>query len=88
MKASEISPDTMRITIDVPISIMEELKSIQTKEGVTLDDLVTGLLAEGLQARHADQTGSELGWKSQSMRARVDLTDKEAVYAIIAFDGS
>ena len=78
----------MRITIDVPISIMEELKSIQTKEGVALDELVTGLLAEGLQARYADETGSELDWKSQPMGARVDLTDKEAVYAIIDDDGS
>ena len=76
----------MRITIDIPISIMEELKSMRTKEGVTLDELATGLLAEGLQARYADQTGSELDWKSQSMRARVDLTDKEAVYAIIDAD--
>ncbi len=76
----------MRISIDIPISIMEELKRIQTKEGVTLDELVTGLLAEGIQARYAAQTGSELAWKSQSMRARVDLTDKEAVYAIIDAD--
>ena len=78
----------MRITINIPMWILKELKSIQTKEGGTLDELVTGLLAEGLQARCADRTNSELDWKSQSMRARVDLTDKQAVYAIIATDVS
>ncbi|MDE2927692.1 MAG: hypothetical protein OXT71_14955 [Acidobacteriota bacterium] len=78
----------MRIAINIPTSILKELKSIQTKEGGTLDELVTGFLAEGLRARYAGQTDSELDWKSKSMRARVDLTEKEAVYAIIAAGAS
>ena len=77
----------MRTTINIATPIMEELKSIQKKEGGTLGELVTGLLAEGLRSRCADQIDPELDWFSQSMRARVDLTDKEAVYAIID-DGS
>ena len=73
----------MRTTINIATPILEELKSIQKKEGGTLGELVTGLLAEGLQARCADQTEPELDWISRPMRARVDLTDKEALYAII-----
>ena len=78
----------MRTTINIATPILEELKSIQKKEGGTLGDLVTRLLAERLQARYADQTDPELEWISHSMRARVDLIDKEAVYAIIDDDGS
>lgn len=77
----------MRTTINIATPILAELKSIQKKEGGTLGELVNGLLAEGLQARYADQTHTALDWISQPMRARVDLTDKEAVYAIID-DGS
>ena len=73
----------MRITIDIAMPILKELKSIPKKEGGTLDELITGIVAEGLQARRADQTDSELDWNSQSMCARVDLTDKEAVFATI-----
>ena len=78
----------MRTTINIATPILEELKSIQKKEGSTLGELVTGLLAEGLQARHADQANPELDWISQPMRARIDLTDKEAIYPIIDDDGS
>ena len=78
----------MRTTIDIATPILEELKSIQKKEGGTLGELVTGLLAEGLHARYVEQTDPELDWISHSMGARVDLADKEAVYAIIDDDGS
>ena len=77
----------MRTTINIATPILEELKSIQKKEGGTLGELVTGLLAEGLQSRYEDQTDPELDWISQPMGARVDLADKEAVYAIIDDDG-
>ena len=78
----------MRTTINIATPILEELKSIQKKEGGTLGELVTGLLSEGLQARYADHTDPDLDWISRPMGARVDLADKEAVYAIIDDDGS
>ena len=83
-----LASSIMRTTINIATPILEELKSIQKQEGGTLGELVTGLLAEGLQARYAEQTDPELDWISQSMHARVDFTDKEAVYAIIDDDGS
>ena len=33
--------------------------------------------------RRAGPVGQELGWNSQPMHARVDLADKEAVFAIV-----
>ena len=69
----------MRITIDIATPILQELKSIQKEQGGRFGELVTGLLAEGLQVRHADQTDPEPIWFSQPMDARVELADKEAV---------
>ena len=73
----------MRITINIARPIFKELKKIQEKEGRTMGELVTGLLAEALQERYADHAVPELDWISRPMRARVDLTDKEAVCATI-----
>ena len=73
----------MRTTINIASPILEELKRLQRQEGGTLGELVTGLLAAGLRARHQDRVADELEWISQPMGARVDLADKEAVHAIL-----
>ena len=73
----------MRTTINIATPILQELKGIQKKEGGTLSEPVSGLLAEGLKARRPDHDDGQLDWISQSMDSRVDLADKEAVYAII-----
>ena len=49
---------------------------------------MNGLLAEGLKKRRPEAATTELAWTSQSMRARVDLDDKEAVYALLEDDGA
>lgn len=85
---TQLASHIMRTTIDIATPILRELKSIQKEQGGTLGELVTGLLAEGLQARHADQTDPELIWFSQPMGARLDLADKESVYAILDDDRS
>ena len=73
----------MRTTINIATPILEELKRLQKRDGGTLGDLVTGLVADGLRMRGAGPVHHELGWISQPMRARVDLADKEAVFAIL-----
>lgn len=73
----------MRTTIDIATPILRELKDIQKKEGRSLGELVSGLLAEGLKARRPDPAEHALEWISQPMHARVNLADKEAVYAIL-----
>ena len=76
----------MRTTINIATPVLEELKRIQKRDGVTLGELVSGLLAEGLRTRRADPVDHELDWTSQPMRARVDLTDKDAVFAVLDED--
>ena len=73
----------MRTTINIATPILEELKRLQKRDGGTLGERVTGLLADGLEMRRVGPVDGELGWSSQPMRARVDLADKEAVFAIL-----
>ena len=78
----------MRTTIDIAAPILEELKRIKQKNGGTMGELVNGLLADGLKRRHLEVASRELAWTSQPMRARVDLDDKEAVYALVDDDAT
>ncbi len=78
----------MRTTIDIAAPILDELKRIKRKDGGTLGELINGLLAEGLKKRRPEVAASELAWTSQPMGARVDLEDKEAVYALLDDDGA
>ncbi len=76
----------MRTTINIAGPVLEELKLIQKRDGGTLGELVSGLLAEGLSMRRAAPVEHELDWTSQPMGARVDLADKAAVFAILDDD--
>lgn len=78
----------MRTTIDIVAPILDELKRIKREDGGTLGELINGLLAEGLKKRRPEVAASELAWASQPMGARVDLDDKEAVYALLDDDGA
>ncbi len=70
-----------RTTIDIDVAILDELKRVQKKEGVSLGTVVTSLLAEALAARKEEQPAArQLRWVSRPMQARVAFDDKEAVW--------
>ena len=71
----------MRITINIATPIFDELKRMQQRDGGTLGELVTGLLAEGIESRRRGRSDPAFTWISEPMRARVDLTDKDALAA-------
>lgn len=72
----------MRTTIDIDAPILKEVKALQKTEGQSLGRLISDLLAQALRARKAGVGKSATpGWVSKPMGARVDLGDKEAVYA-------
>lgn len=83
-----IASDVVRTTIDIATPILDELKRIKREDGGTLGELINGLLAEGLKKRRPEVAATELAWTSQPMGARVDLDDKEAVYALLDDDGA
>ena len=75
----------MRTTLDIDTPLLEELKRLQKRQKAgkkSMGKLVSELLTEAL-ARHQGEITEGVGfeWVSKSMEARVDLEDKEAVYA-------
>jgi hypothetical protein len=73
----------MRTTVDIEAPVLKELRDLQKREGGTLGTLVSRLLAEALARRTRRSPRPRLEWTERSMGARVDLADKEAVYAIL-----
>lgn len=72
-----------RTTLDIDAPILKELKNLQKREHRSLGQLVSELLAEALEQRKSSKPSPTLSWVSQPMQARVDLGDKEAVYAAL-----
>lgn len=73
----------MRTTVDIEDPILKELRALQKREGTTLGALVSRLLAQALAQQGRRARSARPAWHSQPMRARVDLADKDAVYAIL-----
>ena len=74
----------MRTTIDLDEPVLRELKRVQKVEGKSLGRLVSDLLAQALCARMVKATARpSLHWVSQPMGPRVELADKDAIYALM-----
>lgn len=76
----------MRMTIDIPAPILEELQQLQVAEGSSLSDLVSRLLADALAQYRSGSVEPDLSWNTRAMQARVDLADKEAIKALLDGD--
>ena len=73
-----------RTTVDIDAPLLRDLKRLQRREGLSLGRLVSDLLAEALgQRRSVPLQPPTFEWYSRPMRARVDLTDKDAVQAAL-----
>jgi hypothetical protein len=72
----------MRTTVDIDEPILKDLKKIQKKEGKSLGRLISDLLAQALGNRKSTKASAKpTHWISKAMGARIDLADREAVYA-------
>ena len=72
----------MRTTVDIDDPILKDLKSIGKKEGKSLGRLISDLLAESLDRRKSERKPPPSPeWITQKMDARLNLADREAVYA-------
>lgn len=79
----------MRTTIDIDDPILKEVKSLQKKENKSLGRIVSDLLAQSLRERK--QPGAKQKrprWIAQAMGARVDVRDKDALYATMEREDS
>ena len=74
----------MRTTVDIDDPILKEVKRLRTAEGKSLGRLISDLLAQALQKRKAaGGTTEAIRWVSKGMGARIDLADKEALFAAL-----
>lgn len=71
----------MRTTIDIDDPILEDLKRVQRREGKSLGRLVSDLLAQALATADSkcQAAAPVFAWRSKDMRAKVDLSDKNAL---------
>ena len=69
--------------MDLDKPVLEELKALQKKEGRTLGELASQILAEGLREKQrgwVEEAPRKFHWRSQPLGPKVNLSDKEAVY--------
>lgn len=74
----------MRTTLDISDPLLNQLKRIGRREGKSLGELVSELLAGVLKGAEEEQEREPFRWATRSLgRPRVDLGDKEGVYALL-----
>ncbi len=72
----------MRTTVDIDEPVLKDLKKIQQKDGRSLGRLISDLLAQALGERKSAKAPIRAPqWISKTMGARIDLADREALYA-------
>jgi hypothetical protein len=81
-----LSSSIMRTTVDIDDPILREVKAIHEKEGRPMGAVISELLAEAIARRRSSHSRPTFRWTSRPMKALIDLTDKEAVYAALDAD--
>jgi hypothetical protein len=76
----------MRTTVDIDGPVLREVKAIHEREGRSMGAVVSELLADALARRRASPRRPAFRWISRQMNARVNLADKDAVYAALDAD--
>jgi len=76
----------MRTTLDIEDPILRDIKAIHKAEGRSMGAIVSELLADALARRGAPRATRKFRWVSRPMKARVNLADKDAVYAALDVD--
>lgn len=70
-----------RTTVDIDASILRELKKRQRREHKPLGQLVSELLAQAIASDESPRP--PFTWVTGDLRPRVDLEDKDAIWAIL-----
>jgi hypothetical protein len=81
--AHRISIRCVRTTLDIDAPVLKDLRALQKREGGTLGEVASRLLAEALARRPKRHLVPAFTWTVKAMGARVDLADKEVVYSIL-----
>ena len=77
-----------RITINIEDSLLKAVKSLQQQENKPISMIFSQLLSEALAHRKQLNETPKLNWISQPMHPRIDLGDKDTIYASFDRDES
>lgn len=78
-----------RTTLNIDSPVLNELKRLQREEKKPLGRIVSDLLAKALaEAKTAKVDKPAFKWTALDMRPKVDLEDKEAVFAALESNAS
>lgn len=72
-----------RTTLDIDASVLRALKRRQQEQQKTLGELVSELLAKALADEAREEAPTPLKWTSKRLGLKIDLEDKEAVWAAL-----
>lgn len=73
-----------RTTVDLDAAVLRELKRLRKREGKSLGQLISELVAAALAREAAGAAEAPtFSWTARAMRAKVDLEDKEALRAAL-----
>ena len=70
----------MRITLEIDDPILQNLKALKKKQRKSMGRLVSDLLTRALREDATSAASPPPAWIAKPMGARVNLSDKEAVY--------
>lgn len=70
-----------RTTLDLDDAVLRELRRRRQREGKPLGVIASELLAQALAQRSPDRR--DFAWTARAMGARVDVADKDAVWAVL-----
>ena len=77
----------MRTTLDIDDPILKKLKAIQARDGRSLGQLVSDLLAQALSTSEVREAAPRyFAWTASTGPLLVDLADKDAVYEALDCD--
>lgn len=73
-----------RTTVNIDHPIFHDLKRLQKQERKPLGRLVSELLAEALARRKSKSVRTPtFQWRHKPMKAKIDILDKETLYAAL-----
>lgn len=73
----------MRTTVDIADPVLEDVRREQERQGKTLGQVVSELLAEGLAVRREEKEPREFRWIAKRLGTGIDLRDKDALWAAL-----
>jgi hypothetical protein len=70
-----------RTTLDIDASVLRELKRRQRRDHKPIGQLASELLAKAIASEQDERP--DFAWVAKDLRPRVDLDDKDAVWAVL-----